>query len=290
MPSPTVIQKPNRFSGISQGMQPLQQLFMMKLMQKRQDKLAGQERDQKIMDQVRGYIPQGYEVVDPGILPEGEKPDMQWELSNKKKIGLKKRQLGDIEIKPLGEMGYHAAIVKDTSGKVMKTEILNPKSEKDPTMIGLHKRATAGDEIAKAILDSMEKREIRIKKAIQKGSGKGAIPEDKKPSVSEEKFKFQKEATLSELRSNIMKEKDKQNFYSANAPFFNKNNTNNEVAYWHEEPRLFGDSEAKIIKLPKQAIDAGWTPNKVQEAANARGISVRQVLVDIGIIKGIPEK
>ena len=104
-------------------------------------------------------------------------------------------------------------------------------------------------------------------------------------NVGEEKFGLQKEISMAERRKNILTAKDDKDAFDADAPVFNKNNKNNEVAYWDAEPGRFHDDKAVILRLPAPAIKAGWTPDKLQETANAKGITIKQVLKDIGVIK-----
>jgi len=73
--------------------------------------------------------------------------------------------------------------------------------------------------------------------------------------------------------------------YEANAEIFNSINTQNEVAYWDKGEGRFYDEETIIIKLSNEAKAAGWTPSKIQDAANAKGKTVQDVLKDIGVIK-----
>ena len=107
-------------------------------------------------------------------------------------------------------------------------------------------------------------------------------------NIAGERFDIQKQATAGEVRTGLATNKDDKNYYEANADIFNSINKKNEVAYWDdggEKAGRFYDEESKIIKLSPSAISAGWTPKKIQEAANAKGKTVQEVLRDIGIIK-----
>lgn len=104
-------------------------------------------------------------------------------------------------------------------------------------------------------------------------------------NIAGEKFDIQKQATSGELRTGLTTNKDDKNYYEANADVFNSINKKNEVAYWDKGEGRFYDEESKIIKLSPSAIAAGWTPKKIQDAANAKAKTVQEVLRDIGLIK-----
>jgi len=104
-------------------------------------------------------------------------------------------------------------------------------------------------------------------------------------NIGMERFDIQKQATVGETRTGLVTNKDDNNYYEANAGIFNSINKKNEVAYWDKGEGRFYDEETKIIKLSPGAISAGWTPKKIQEAANAKGRTVQEVLRDIGLIK-----
>lgn len=280
MPQPIVTQRPHRFSGISQGLQPLQQFFMMRLAQKRADKLREKERDRQIMDQVREHTSQGYEIIDPGVLPEGEKPELQWELSTGKKIGVRKRQIESVDTIPIpGSDKWEIVAFKDKSGKPIKSQLveISKKATKGKYKIGEIKEFKVGDNIVT--------RRWTGDKWVDEEVAPRYKPAGTTVNVGAEKFKFQKESAIGELRTNIVKEKDNKSYFESNAPMFNKNNTNNEVAYWDEQEGFFGDSEAKVVKLSSDAVASGWTPAKVQALANRLGKSIKQVLEDIGEIE-----
>ena len=104
-------------------------------------------------------------------------------------------------------------------------------------------------------------------------------------NIGVEKFDIQKQVTSGELRTSIISNKDDKDFYEANANVFNALNKKNEVSYWDKGDSRFYDEEAKIIKLSPQAISAGWTPKKIQDAADAKGKTVQEVLKEIGLLK-----
>lgn len=104
-------------------------------------------------------------------------------------------------------------------------------------------------------------------------------------NISGEKFALQKEISVGEMRTNLIKAKDDKENFEANSPLFNKNNNNNEIAYWNEKSKWYQDEEAKIVKLPQKALDLGWTPTLIQESANAKGITIQQVLKEIGVLQ-----
>ncbi|MBU1110949.1 hypothetical protein KKB83_05015, partial [Patescibacteria group bacterium] len=104
-------------------------------------------------------------------------------------------------------------------------------------------------------------------------------------NIAPEKFSIQKKATAGEIRTGLTTNKDDKMHYEANAEIFNSINTKNEVAYWDKGEGRFYDEETIIIKLSNEAKAAGWTPSKIQDAANAKGKTVQDVLKDIGVIK-----
>ena len=106
-----------------------------------------------------------------------------------------------------------------------------------------------------------------------------------KISIGEQKFEIQKDATAGELRGILTTAKDDKDSFEVNAHQYNKINTKNEVAYWDSKEKWYGDEKTKIIKLSPDAIKGGWTPERVQERATAKGITVKEQLIEMGIIK-----
>ena len=104
-------------------------------------------------------------------------------------------------------------------------------------------------------------------------------------NITEEKFNIQRKATSGEIRTGLTSNKDDKDYYEANADIFNTINDKNEIAYWDKGEGRFYDEQSKIIKLSPSAISAGWTPKKIQDAANTKGKTVQDVLKDIGLIK-----
>jgi len=104
-------------------------------------------------------------------------------------------------------------------------------------------------------------------------------------NVGEEKLNIQKDIAMAEKRKNILSAKDNKESFDADAPIFNKNNKNNEVAYWDDKPNFFGDSQAKILNLPEFVLKDGWTPAMIQEKAAKHGKTVKQVLKDLKVIR-----
>lgn len=109
-------------------------------------------------------------------------------------------------------------------------------------------------------------------------------------NIQTEKFDIQKKATVGESRTGLTANKDDNSYFEANASIFNSLNEQNEIAYWDKSDKTgikgaLHDEETKIIKLSLAAIDAGWTPKTIQDAANAKGKTVQEVLKEIGIIK-----
>lgn len=99
-----------------------------------------------------------------------------------------------------------------------------------------------------------------------------------------EKFDIQKDATAGELRQILTTTKDDKDSFEANASQYNKINTKNEVAYWDLKDEWYGDEKTKIIKLSDFAIEAGWTPKMIQEAATKKSKTVKEVLQEIGVL------
>ena len=98
---------------------------------------------------------------------------------------------------------------------------------------------------------------------------------------AEEKFGIGKAITVGEKRQALTMGKQNKAIYGAEGPQFNNLNKQNEVAYW--DSTSF-DNKTKIIKLPPEAIAAGWTPAKVQARANL-GKTVEEVLRGIGVLE-----
>ena len=99
-------------------------------------------------------------------------------------------------------------------------------------------------------------------------------------NIGQEKFGIQKMQTASETRTALLENKSDKEFYNANVPIFNTTNTRNEIAYWGtEKGKIYGTNEVtKIMKLPPNAIKAGWTPQRIQIAADAEGITIKNFL------------
>ncbi len=99
-------------------------------------------------------------------------------------------------------------------------------------------------------------------------------------------IELKKEMTMNSARTALTSNQYNKNSFQNTAPIFNKMNANNEVAYWDEENKegLFNRQKAKIIQLPEEAINLGWTPDKIQEVAKNKGKTIRQVLIDIGVL------
>ena len=97
--------------------------------------------------------------------------------------------------------------------------------------------------------------------------------------VGQEKFELQKAMTVGDLRTTLATGKQDHAVFGAQSPQFNNMNKQNEVAYW--DTSKF-DNKTKIKKLSKEAIDAGWTPKEVQEKADVSGMTIEQVLKEIG--------
>ncbi len=101
-------------------------------------------------------------------------------------------------------------------------------------------------------------------------------------NIGMEKLKIGKAITVGGKRLILTKGRQDKAIYGAEGPQFNNMNTQNEVAYW--DSTSF-DNRTKIIKLPQEAIAAEWTPAKVQNKANKTGMTVEQVLKEIGVLK-----
>lgn len=86
-------------------------------------------------------------------------------------------------------------------------------------------------------------------------------------------------ATVGEKRAALTTGKQDKAVYGAEGSQFNNMNKQNEVAYWDTSK---WDNKTNIMKLSKEAIDLGWTPKEVQDKANISGMTVEQVLKEIG--------
>ena len=102
--------------------------------------------------------------------------------------------------------------------------------------------------------------------------------------IAGKKLDIQVDATAGELRGVLTSTKDDKDSFEANASQYNKINTKNEVAYWDLKDKWYGDEKTKIIKLSNFAIEAGWTPKMIQEAATKKGKTVKEVLQEIGVL------
>lgn len=105
-------------------------------------------------------------------------------------------------------------------------------------------------------------------------------PEKGKPRA-EEKHKIAKAVSASGYRTALTGNERDESIFQANARLYNISNERNEIAYW----QTLGREKTKIVKLTLEAIKDGWTPEKVQAAAEAKVITLEQVLGELGIIK-----
>ena len=131
-----------------------------------------------------------------------------------------------------------------------------------------------------------EKRQEQMKIRMEERKEGAKIREEKREAMgpeklSERKFKFGKKLTSIEVRSNLIQ--GDKNVYDNYAGFFNNINTRNEVAYWDVVD--WGSDKTKIIKLPPNAVKAKWTAKRIQEAADQKGKTIREVLKDIGVLR-----
>jgi len=116
------------------------------------------------------------------------------------------------------------------------------------------------------------------------GQAVGLMPPTEEPTPITDIQKFRKKVTIGETRTELSSGKDDPDAFESLSSIYNTENKRNEVAYW-KTGGMFTDEETKFIKLSKQAVKAGWTPTKVQEAANAKGMTVEAVLKELGLIK-----
>lgn len=104
-------------------------------------------------------------------------------------------------------------------------------------------------------------------------------------TTGKKKFDVQKQIMEADIRSELINNKDDNNFYESNVQLFNTMNKRNEVVYWDKKEGRFADEQTKIIKLTPAAIQGGWTPEKIQQTANSKGMTIQELLKDIGMIK-----
>lgn len=125
---------------------------------------------------------------------------------------------------------------------------------------------------------------------IQKGvatawpEGWGPVEKRKEPAPITEVQKFKKKISIGGLRTELSSDADDFNLFEAQSPIFNTENKRNEIAYW-KTGGFLTDEKTKFIKLPKQAIKVGWTSAKIQEAADTKGMTVEEVLSELGILE-----
>ena len=111
---------------------------------------------------------------------------------------------------------------------------------------------------------------------IATGGKKEPTPEQ--PTLKKQReFKSKKE--IAETRDKIITNKDNTAVQSY-IPLYNTSQ-GSEVAYWDSDSF---DEEATILKLSQEAKAAGWTPAKIQEQADLRGMTVFEALKDIGVL------
>lgn len=103
--------------------------------------------------------------------------------------------------------------------------------------------------------------------------------------IGAEKFGIQKGVTAGKVRTELINNKDNKKFYEANVSTFNTVNTRNEIAYWDTKEKWYGDEETKIVRLPVTLIQKGLTPKKIQEMANREGKTIKEILIDLGIVR-----
>lgn len=106
-------------------------------------------------------------------------------------------------------------------------------------------------------------------------------PEKPPSKIAREKFAIGKAVSAANYRTALTESERDTTTFQANAPLYNRTNQRNEVAYW----QTLGREKTKIVKIPPENLKDGWTPEKIQEAAFAKGITVEQVLGELGIIK-----
>ena len=166
-------------------------------------------------------------------------------------------------------------------GKLVKGDTGDVIAEGQPDEIKL----TAGQELIRKTLKEKLGREPTSGEIYKKEQeGKKAISEAGAANIQigQERFGIQKKATAGEARTGLIDNKDNKDFYEANVSIFNTINERNEVAYWHTKS---WDNKTKIIKLSPVAIRGGWTPEKIQQAADTKGKTIEEVLTEIGVIK-----
>ena len=168
---------------------------------------------------------------------------------------------------PYGELRAKEALKKPTTLEAVIAQRVSPEEALRIKMALKGEKGTKLYETTKGWLPPSQ--------AI--GLGKpGKTPTPESPGTA-----LRRKKDIAEVHNTILGNKDNKNITSYFTAF-NTSNENNEVAYWDSQS---WDEEAKIIKLPKEAINQGWTPTKIQQAADKKGITVEEVLRRIGIIK-----
>ncbi len=112
----------------------------------------------------------------------------------------------------------------------------------------------------------------------------GLMPPSKEATPTTDIQKFKRKMSIANTRKDLSTGKDDQEIFNSISQLYNTENKRNEVAYW-KTGGVFTDEETKFVKLSKEAIKAGWTPTKVQEAANTKGMTTEAVLRELGLIK-----
>lgn len=116
------------------------------------------------------------------------------------------------------------------------------------------------------------------------GQAVGLMPPRKEPTPITEIQKFKRKMSIAETRSTLAGKEDDQEQFNSLSSVYNTENKRNEVAYW-KTGKWYTDEKTKFIKLSEEAVKADWTPAKVQNAANTKGMTVEEVLKELGLIK-----
>lgn len=107
-----------------------------------------------------------------------------------------------------------------------------------------------------------------------------------KPQTEKPADKLRMDLSISELQAQIEENKTDEALITRQIPIFNSN-SKDVVAYHYKKEKKWGSdaNEARFLPLPTEAIQAGWTPLVIQTVAKQKGITIQDLLTQIGLIE-----
>ena len=127
--------------------------------------------------------------------------------------------------------------------------------------------------------DSLTKTQQEIVNHVYKRTEMEKDKKKKEISAAIKREEIGEKRKLGTMREALAKDDDAEETFDSYSNTYNEESRNNEVVYWHTSTF---DNKTKFIKLSERNITNGWTPAKIQEAANAKGKTVEEVLTDLG--------